>query len=154
MYALADEEKVQALMESIEEIGLQEPVSVEPIALWLLVLRPSRAQGTFKTDETATHLTSVWSMDQIDVLEVEGKFYGFSGCHRYEVRWLFQDLICAADAVYDSRAALQCRRAGTPAPGQAYHQMPHPEGQPASSADAPDVSALPIFGWRSSVLCM
>ncbi len=23
---------------------------------------------------------------QIDVLEVEGKLYGFSGCHRYEVR--------------------------------------------------------------------
>lgn len=22
---------------------------------------------------------------QIDVLEVEGQYYGFSGCHRYEV---------------------------------------------------------------------
>lgn len=22
---------------------------------------------------------------QIDILEVDGKFYGFSGCHRYEV---------------------------------------------------------------------
>ena len=62
MYALADEEKVQALMESIEEIGLQEPVSVEPIALWLLVLCPSHTQGTVMTDETATHLTIVWSM--------------------------------------------------------------------------------------------
>lgn len=40
-----DQEKVQALMASIQEIGLQEP---------------------------------------IDVLEVEGKYYGFSGCHRYE----------------------------------------------------------------------
>ncbi|KAK9829927.1 hypothetical protein WJX72_008688 [[Myrmecia] bisecta] len=37
--------KVKALMESIERIGLQEP---------------------------------------IDVLEVEGQYYGFSGCHRYE----------------------------------------------------------------------
>ena len=37
--------------------------------------------------------------EPIDVLEVEGKYYGFSGCHRYEVRpcrapacrWLDQD---------------------------------------------------------------
>ncbi|PRW59123.1 chloroplastic mitochondrial [Chlorella sorokiniana] len=40
-----DPEKVAALMKSIEEIGLQEP---------------------------------------IDVLEVDGKIYGFSGCHRFE----------------------------------------------------------------------
>lgn len=40
-----DPNKVEALMESIQEIGLQEP---------------------------------------IDVLEVEGQYYGFSGCHRYE----------------------------------------------------------------------
>lgn len=40
-----DQQKVAALMESIAEIGLQEP---------------------------------------IDVLEVDGKYYGFSGCHRYE----------------------------------------------------------------------
>ena len=40
-----DPEKVKALMESIAEIGQQEP---------------------------------------IDVLEVEGQYYGFSGCHRYE----------------------------------------------------------------------
>ena len=40
-----DPAKVAALMESIQEIGLQE---------------------------------------SIDVLEVEGEYYGFSGCHRYE----------------------------------------------------------------------
>jgi sulfiredoxin len=40
-----DQEKVRALMESIQEIGLQEP---------------------------------------IDVLEVNGQYYGFSGCHRFE----------------------------------------------------------------------
>ncbi|EFJ49255.1 hypothetical protein VOLCADRAFT_59680, partial [Volvox carteri f. nagariensis] len=40
-----DPEKVAALMESIKEIGLQEP---------------------------------------IDVLEVDGVYYGFSGCHRFE----------------------------------------------------------------------
>ncbi|NEQ25918.1 MAG: ParB N-terminal domain-containing protein [Microcoleus sp. SIO2G3] len=40
-----DQEKVKALMVSIAEVGLQEP---------------------------------------IDVLEVEGQYYGFSGCHRFE----------------------------------------------------------------------
>lgn len=52
-----NEEKVEALMESITEIGLQEP---------------------------------------IDVLEVEGKFYGFSGCHRYEAhkRLGMEDIKC------------------------------------------------------------
>lgn len=40
-----DQAKVAALMESIQEMGLQEP---------------------------------------IDVLEVDGEYYGFSGCHRYE----------------------------------------------------------------------
>ena len=45
LYRQNDPDKVQSLMESIAEIGLQEP---------------------------------------IDVLEVEGVYYGFSGCHRYE----------------------------------------------------------------------
>ncbi|MEB3278141.1 MAG: sulfiredoxin [Lyngbya sp.] len=40
-----DQAKVKALMESIQEIGLQEP---------------------------------------IEVLEVDGQYYGFSGCHRFE----------------------------------------------------------------------
>lgn len=45
LYRRNDPEKVQALMASIEDIGLQEP---------------------------------------IDVLEVDGAYYGFSGCHRFE----------------------------------------------------------------------
>lgn len=45
LYRQNDQEKVQSLMDSIAQIGLQEP---------------------------------------IDVLEVEGQYYGFSGCHRYE----------------------------------------------------------------------
>lgn len=45
LYRQNDPEKVNALMDSIQQIGQQEP---------------------------------------IDVLEVDGKYYGFSGCHRYE----------------------------------------------------------------------
>ena len=45
LYRQNDPNKVAALMESIQEIGLQEP---------------------------------------IDILEVDGEYYGFSGCHRFE----------------------------------------------------------------------
>lgn len=45
LYRQNDRSKVENLMRSIAEIGLQEP---------------------------------------IDVLEVDGEYYGFSGCHRYE----------------------------------------------------------------------
>lgn len=45
LYRQNDANKVEDLMQSIAEIGLQEP---------------------------------------IDVLEVEGEYYGFSGCHRFE----------------------------------------------------------------------
>lgn len=45
LYRQNDPQKVEALMASIQVIGLQEP---------------------------------------IDVLEVEGRYYGFSGCHRFE----------------------------------------------------------------------
>lgn len=45
LYRQNDQAKVAALMESIQEIGQQEP---------------------------------------IDVLEVDGQYYGFSGCHRFE----------------------------------------------------------------------
>jgi sulfiredoxin len=45
LYRQNDPAKVEALMRSIQQIGLQEP---------------------------------------IDVLEVEGEYYGFSGCHRFE----------------------------------------------------------------------
>lgn len=45
LYRQNDAAKVEALVQSIQEIGLQEP---------------------------------------IDVLEVDGEYYGFSGCHRFE----------------------------------------------------------------------
>lgn len=45
LYRQNDAAKVRALMDSIEAIGLQEP---------------------------------------IEVLEVDGQYYGFSGCHRFE----------------------------------------------------------------------
>jgi sulfiredoxin len=57
LYRQNDPEKVRALMASIAEIGLQEP---------------------------------------IDILEVEGQYYGFSGCHRYEActRLGYETILC------------------------------------------------------------
>ena len=78
---------MKALAESISEIGLQEPVqsSVTFRAISSVALHP------FETaDSVALHrsLTSCVCYLQIDVLDVEGQLYGFSGCHRYEVRVL------------------------------------------------------------------
>jgi sulfiredoxin len=52
-----DQAKVETLMESIADVGLQEP---------------------------------------IDVLEVDGEYYGFSGCHRYEAcrRLGHENILC------------------------------------------------------------
>lgn len=32
-------------------------------------------------------IEEVGLQEPIDVLEVEGQLYGFSGCHRFEVKW-------------------------------------------------------------------
>lgn len=74
---ITDPNKVKALAESISEIGLQEPVSFH--------CRASRLQGASHMWKRHGSITKV-SLAQIDVLEVDGKIYGFSGCHRYEVR--------------------------------------------------------------------
>lgn len=78
---------MKALAESISEIGLQEPVqsSVTFHAISSAGLHP------FETADCVClyrSLTSCICYLQIDVLEVEGQLYGFSGCHRFEVRVL------------------------------------------------------------------
>ncbi|RDX85297.1 Sulfiredoxin, chloroplastic/mitochondrial [Mucuna pruriens] len=60
-----DPNKVQELMDSIKEIGLQVPV-VEGASGSNICIDNSIEKGN------------------IDVLEVDGIYYGFSGCHRYE----------------------------------------------------------------------
>ena len=81
----ADQDKVQALMESIQEIGLKEPVSL-PIGQQFL----NKPMSSLAPSCCALKLA--WYL-QIDILEVESKFYGFSGCHRFEV---IQACTCAA----------------------------------------------------------
>ena len=73
MDGVADPEKVKDLANSIAEIGLQEPVRLASGHIRPLVYR--RGMQSLRTLTTP----------QIDILEVEGQYYGFSGCHRYEV---------------------------------------------------------------------
>lgn len=72
-------------MKSITEIGLQEPVRgsakereqrrSRPWCMW----RPPGWPGIHNIDVYAALCCL-----QIDVLLVEGQYYGFSGCHRFE----------------------------------------------------------------------
>ena len=72
----ADIEKVEALMKSIEEIGLQ-----EPIGKWCGQVWKEPVYGLNHHD----HCYSLPRRPRSDVLLVDGRYYGFSGCHRYEV---------------------------------------------------------------------
>ena len=66
------------LMDSIKEIGLQVPV---------------RARAALLSSVLILHCSSLDRLPaQIDVLEVEGQIYGFSGCHRFEVRLASEQL--------------------------------------------------------------
>lgn len=78
---------MKALAESISEIGLQEPVqsSVTFHAMSSAGLHPFETAGGVGLYRSLTYCVCYL---QIDVLEVEGLLYGFSGCHRYEVRVL------------------------------------------------------------------
>ncbi|BBN07127.1 sulfiredoxin [Marchantia polymorpha subsp. ruderalis] len=92
-----DPEKVKELMASIADIGLQEPVSLSLyeqnwdqclIFLGLFAFEGDSYLGTiqmprFRKIISVSKILNLLLL-QIDVLEVEGFYYGFSGCHRYE----------------------------------------------------------------------
>ena len=42
-----------------------------------------------KVERLARSIAKAGLHEPIDVLEVEGQYYGFSGCHRYEAHQLF-----------------------------------------------------------------
>mmetsp|Transcript_29654 Transcript_29654/g.65635 ORF Transcript_29654/g.65635 Transcript_29654/m.65635 type:complete len:175 (+) Transcript_29654:80-604(+) len=51
------------------------------------IIRPlgrTRANNQAKVEALMHSITEIGLQEPIDVLEVEGKYYGFSGCHRYE----------------------------------------------------------------------
>ena len=90
---VADPKKVQALAESISEIGLQEPVSASAQE-FSSILAPALLCTLAVCVATFLHTYHDHVM-QIDVLDVEGQLYGFSGCHRYEVRTFAASALCS-----------------------------------------------------------
>lgn len=66
-------------MRSIEEIGLQEPIDVLEVGGWCYRLTPTRA-----ADEQHPYLAA--PPHPLPLPQVEGRYWGFSGCHR----WAFE----------------------------------------------------------------
>ena len=55
------------------------------------ILRPlPRQTDQAKVAQLARSIAEEGLHEPIDVLEVEGKYYGFSGCHRYEAHQLLR----------------------------------------------------------------
>ncbi|AFZ37899.1 ParB domain protein nuclease [Stanieria cyanosphaera PCC 7437] len=49
------------------------------------IYRPlPRQTDSHKVEQLMESIASIGLKEPIDVLEVEGKYYGFSGCHRFE----------------------------------------------------------------------
>ncbi|MEM1392389.1 MAG: sulfiredoxin [Cyanobacteria bacterium P01_H01_bin.150] len=60
-------------MMKIEEIPLNQ------------VIRPlPRQNDTEKVEALMKSIAEIGQQEPIDLLEVDGKYYGFSGCHRFE----------------------------------------------------------------------
>mmetsp|Transcript_12913 Transcript_12913/g.17658 ORF Transcript_12913/g.17658 Transcript_12913/m.17658 type:complete len:191 (+) Transcript_12913:69-641(+) len=55
-----------------------------PVASIRRPLARSRSNDPEKVKWLADSIAEIGLLEPIDVLEVDGKFYGFSGCHRYE----------------------------------------------------------------------
>ncbi|EIE19475.1 ParB domain protein nuclease, partial [Coccomyxa subellipsoidea C-169] len=47
-------------------------------------LQRTRTNDPKKVKDLAESIAEIGLQEPIDVLEVEGQYYGFSGCHRYE----------------------------------------------------------------------
>ncbi|KZV21652.1 sulfiredoxin, chloroplastic/mitochondrial [Dorcoceras hygrometricum] len=64
---------------------LSGPVILElPLDLIRRPLMRTRANDPQKVKELMESIAEIGLQVPIDVLEVDGKYYGFSGCHRYE----------------------------------------------------------------------
>ncbi|KAG2409261.1 Sulfiredoxin protein [Vigna angularis] len=89
-----DPNKVKELMDSIKEIGLQVPLGLwesEVTGVGFSVFSGSIGcswNWIYVLKLLLSLVFKLWlfrsAMMQIDVLEVDGVYYGFSGCHRYE----------------------------------------------------------------------
>jgi len=59
-------------------------VRVQEIALTDIRRPLIRQTDPAKVESLMKSIQEIGQQEPIDILEVEGKYYGFSGCHRYE----------------------------------------------------------------------
>ena len=57
---------------------------VEEIPLYQIKRPLPRVNDPDKVQALMESIAAIGQQEPIDVLEVEGQYYGFSGCHRYE----------------------------------------------------------------------
>ncbi|MBE9211222.1 ParB N-terminal domain-containing protein [Plectonema cf. radiosum LEGE 06105] len=59
-------------------------MKVEEIPLNLIKRPLPRKNDAEKVEALMKSITEIGQQEPIDVLEVDGEYYGFSGCHRFE----------------------------------------------------------------------
>jgi uncharacterized ParB-like nuclease family protein len=59
-------------------------VKIENISLKQIYRPLPRQTDSKKVEQLMESIALVGLKEPIDVLEIEGKYYGFSGCHRFE----------------------------------------------------------------------
>jgi sulfiredoxin len=59
-------------------------VKIQEIPLNLIKRPLPRQNDPNKVQALMESIAAIGQQEPIDVLEVEGQYYGFSGCHRYE----------------------------------------------------------------------
>ncbi|HEY9782439.1 MAG TPA: sulfiredoxin [Leptolyngbyaceae cyanobacterium] len=59
-------------------------VKVQEIPLGQIRRPLPRANDPNKVEELMESIGAIGQQEPIDVLEVDGEYYGFSGCHRFE----------------------------------------------------------------------
>lgn len=68
------------LVQSIRDVIMR----VQEIPLNQIKRPLPRANDPHKVQTLMESIAAIGQQEPIDVLEVEGQYYGFSGCHRYE----------------------------------------------------------------------
>ena len=59
-------------------------IKVQEIPLQQIYRPLPRVNDQTKVTALMASITEIGQIEPIDVLEVDGQYYGFSGCHRYE----------------------------------------------------------------------
>ena len=59
-------------------------MKIEEIPLNKIIRPLPRQNDPNKVEELMESIAEIGQQEPIDLLEVDGKYYGFSGCHRFE----------------------------------------------------------------------